>query len=467
MLPPPVEPAARRSGNTLSLPVRVRPVLVSAALLTASSVTGQTPQPSPSTPTRIEQDQLDLQARANVVEGSGARALGMGGAFLARADDATAASWNPAGLSYLRLPELSAVWADAHFNSDEVLPDGVVGKVDRQEGTTPDFFAATYPVGFKGVSGAVQLSFQRVISFHYDRTIDETQPLVVGSGGGFDVLALGGGLQVARWLRLGVTANRWFNGYKQHSERHIANSVEISTRTFDTDFSLSAWNANIGAILAPTEKLNIGAIVKTPFVGHVTLNRERVDVIKTSGPDRIVANDHRRDDLFLDFPAAVGVGASLRPWSAFTASVDYTRSFWSRGRIHNFFTLPRTGIPEETIDQNGANFFDVLPYPSLVDPRQKDTEQIRAGLEYVIIHGRLKVPVRVGYFNDRQYFRALSGRAPRFDAWTAGAGIILGRLLFDAAYAFEHGRYVDLQSNAVTANAHRVFASLIYRHSPH
>ena len=41
--------------------------------------------------------------------GSGARALGMGGAFIAVADDATAASWNPGGLIQLEKPEISAV----------------------------------------------------------------------------------------------------------------------------------------------------------------------------------------------------------------------------------------------------------------------------------------------------------------------------------------------------------------------
>jgi long-subunit fatty acid transport protein len=39
--------------------------------------------------------------------GSGARAVGMGGAFIAVADDATAASWNPAGLTQLKKPEFS------------------------------------------------------------------------------------------------------------------------------------------------------------------------------------------------------------------------------------------------------------------------------------------------------------------------------------------------------------------------
>mgnify|MGYP000095960413 CR=1 FL=1 len=39
----------------------------------------------------------------------------MGGAFLARADDATAASWNPAGLSYLRRTEFSLVGVHNDF----------------------------------------------------------------------------------------------------------------------------------------------------------------------------------------------------------------------------------------------------------------------------------------------------------------------------------------------------------------
>ncbi len=43
------------------------------------------------------------------ITGSGARALGMAGAFTAIADDATAASWNPAGLCVLERPEASLV----------------------------------------------------------------------------------------------------------------------------------------------------------------------------------------------------------------------------------------------------------------------------------------------------------------------------------------------------------------------
>ena len=52
--------------------------------------------------------QVGIASSPNPV-GSGARAVGMGGAFIGVADDATAASWNPAGLIQLEKPEMSIV----------------------------------------------------------------------------------------------------------------------------------------------------------------------------------------------------------------------------------------------------------------------------------------------------------------------------------------------------------------------
>ena len=53
--------------------------------------------------------------------GSGARAAGMGNAFIAVSDDGTAASWNPAGLSQLRKPELSLAWMSTDNNSPNAV----------------------------------------------------------------------------------------------------------------------------------------------------------------------------------------------------------------------------------------------------------------------------------------------------------------------------------------------------------
>ena len=438
------------------------------ALLTLGSAAraGAQAVTPPSPPPRVLQDDLDLQARSNVVEGSGARALGMGGAFLARADDATAASWNPAGLSYLRRPEVSLVWAPV--NSLDSLERDISGNPvsnDQRWGSTPDFAAFTYPVAFRSVTGAAQISFQRVIAFAGDRTIDTPgTDREVTSSGGFDVLALGSGLQVTRAVRLGFTVNRWLNGYDQSRFSELNRG---STRQ-DVSFKLSGWNANFGVIVSPWQSLNLGAKADTPFTAKVDLARTRVDTVG----DVATFNGYESDAVRLDFPGAIGVGASWRPRSVLTVSADYTLTFWSSGQIHNFFTLPRT-IPGQLPQppQAPTDVFGTLPYPSLYDTSglgQTNTQQIRFGGEYVLIGHRLKIPLRAGFFLDRQYFRALDGRPPTFTGLTAGTGVILGPVLLDAAYVYEFGDYdsLDVSGNQLhnTVRSHRLYLSLIYRH---
>jgi hypothetical protein len=54
----------------------------------------------------------------------GARAMGMGGAFIAVSDDASAAYWNPAGLTQLKVPEFT--YTRTLYNRDEVNYDDFV-----------------------------------------------------------------------------------------------------------------------------------------------------------------------------------------------------------------------------------------------------------------------------------------------------------------------------------------------------
>ncbi|HET6899099.1 MAG TPA: outer membrane protein transport protein [Vicinamibacteria bacterium] len=303
----------------------------------ASSATGQTPSPPP----QITQDELDLQSRANVVQGSGARALGMGGAFLARADDATAASWNPAGLSYLRLPEVSFVYTGGRLDSLEVTPTS--RKEDQREGRTPDFFAAAYPFDLGRVSGSAQVSFQRIISFQGDRTIEETfvdgttVPTTVTSEGGYDVVTLGTGVAVRSNLRVGFTINRWFNGYHQTLDRDTVRGGTPGHTTQEFDYDFSGWNVNLGLVWSPHADLNLGLVYKSAFTADVQLNKTRTDL--TVPPSTNQANS-LQNPITLDFPAAIGLGASWRPRSRLTISADYTRTAWSEGEIHNYFTLP-------------------------------------------------------------------------------------------------------------------------------
>jgi long-subunit fatty acid transport protein len=412
----------------------------------------------------LGQDEIDFQSRTSVILGSGARALGMGGAFLARADDATAASWNPAGLSYLRRPELSLVGARNVFNVDV---EG--GDISRFRGTSPDFAALTFPLSIKSAGGAVQLSFQRVIPFDGSRQIERFSggPSVsLTSSGGFDVVSFGTGWKLTGKLRLGVTVNRWIRGYEQDQKR----SVDAGrTRQIATDWKQRGWNTNLGLIFSPVENLNLAVVGNTPFTAKVDLAKSRTDFLPN--PEGVLepvsSNAYASDAVRLAFPGAFGVGASWRAQSRLTLSADYTRTFWSRAYVYNFFTLPQSESPGLSVAvapaPNPKDTYDKLPYPYVAETDQADSEQLRFGVEYVLIGRRLKVPVRGGYFNDRQIRRDRNGRAPRYNGFTAGTGIIVGSVLLDAAYLYEFGSFVDLSDQKNTQHTHRFLASLIYR----
>jgi hypothetical protein len=432
-------------------------------VLTASAAHAQTPAPSPTNDRLAPEVEAVLRARSSLDVGSGARAYGMGGAFLARADDATAASWNPAGLSYLRRPELSIVGARNSFSSEEFRPETGFLETETGVGRIADFVAATYPLSIGSLSGAAQVSYQRVINFTTEQVAENPDIIRTGdSTGGFDVVALGTGFRVFNSLRLGGTLNRWFNGYTQTFIREPKVGRTRGRVDQVSEYELSGWNANVGVIWEPLESLNLGAVGKTPFTAGMTLRRERTDFSPSSSA--FTRNSHFSDDVRLDLPGAIGVGASWRPAGQLTLSADYTRTFWSRGRIRNFFTLAPTPEGEDPIaPEDSGDFFPLLAYPTFT-VRAFDGEQVRAGVEYVLIHDRVRWPIRAGYFTNRQLFTAENGASPWFNSVTLGLGMGVGPLLLDVAFVYETGEYVDPSLFPQSLTGRRVLVSLIYRH---
>ena len=362
---------------------------------------------------QTEADRIDITGRQNLTLGSGARAYGMGGAFLARADDATAASWNPAGLSYLRVPEVSLVGVSNSFDVTRGLSS------DSFEGQAIDFAAFTWPLGFGEVRGAVQLSYQRAISFDGARRIEQYNQATGlleqfeqgNSNGGFDVVAFGTGLRLSRRVRAGLTVNRWLNGYDQSLARTVLKDTQRPLREFGLDFRPSGWSFNLGLIVSPIEQLNVAAVYKTPFTADVTLDKSRRDSWGASGSiEEITTNAAASDAVRLDFPASLGFGLSWRPRDTLTLSVDYTRTRWSEARILNYFDLLPTGPTDEDgvptpppppLVYPERQYPTLKPVPDPANPNdparlqgQQDAEQVRVGAEWVLIRGGLKIPLR-------------------------------------------------------------------------
>src|SRR5687767_5676188 len=89
----------------------------------------------------------------------GARSLGMGGAFLGLADDASAAEANPAGLTILRKPEIS-IEARNYLEQQLFTTSGTFPEVERTAFTNHSdrvvisFASAVYPIKNRFTVGA-------------------------------------------------------------------------------------------------------------------------------------------------------------------------------------------------------------------------------------------------------------------------------------------------------------------------
>jgi len=98
--------------------------------------------------------------------GSGARALGLAGAFTAVADDATAASWNPAGLVQLEHPEVSVVYRySAREDALESKNDDLVVGQDRYDSSELNYFSAVYPFYLDERNAVVSMNYQETYDF--------------------------------------------------------------------------------------------------------------------------------------------------------------------------------------------------------------------------------------------------------------------------------------------------------------
>lgn len=490
-------------------------ISLAAALLSVAGP-GANAQPTAPDLVRANQDELaSFYGRMNVVVGSGARAFGMGGAFLARADDATAASWNPAGLSYLRRAEVSVV--GAHNDFLQIIPklnevpeiDEQVETRDQLQGSVADFIGAVFPLRVGERAGAIQLSYQRSFSFTGARksegpvgvkgfTNDGTTVLptefTVQGNGGFDTLSLSSGFELHPRLRLGVSVNRWFNGFSQTVNRPDAQTGGY--RRIDSSWDISGTNINLGAIFTPTPKLNLGAVLKTPFRADLRLTKVREDQINKPDPEtgkRPLADSNyaSSDDVSIRFPRVYGLGASYRATNTVTISADFTRTAWSESTIDGFFSLarrPRTAVAEP-LPATGDPLVDrygTLPFPAVEEGAngQADTSQIRVGAEWVLRlgqSGNVLIPLRAGFFRDGQPViirlndangEPLPEEQPTFSGVTAGIGVTVGGALFDLAYIRERGDVKASRNNTGEADAtrsiryNRIFASVMVRFGP-
>ncbi len=426
--------------------------------------------------------------------GSGARAIGMGGAFIGVADDATAASWNPGGLLQLDTPEISVVGNWFHRTEDNRF-----GSNPEADGsysvskTNLNYFSLVYPFtinccqkgkgwccqnmrccqnkghqdqegwcchdpekakeGSRNINMVFALNYQHLYDFKREFNFSITEDGVsrgmdFQQRGGLSAIGLAWGIKLHPQFYFGVTLNIWednlfcddnFNSRWEanYHEKITVPGLRIDSRTKE-EYQFSGVNTNIGILWhTKDDRIKIGAVFKSPFKGDLkyTLTEdESQEYLDEKGNPVQSPPDHHTYSWYgkLEMPMSYGAGFAWRIRDELTVSADIYRTEWGNYTIRDpeEEISPVTGLPVSESD---------------IGP----THQVRAGLEYVWLGSDYLIPIRCGVFYDPE---PAKGSPDDFYGASIGSGITANRFSFDVAFEWRFGR--DVGSSMVPENYH-------------
>ena len=410
--------------------------------------------------------------------GSGARALGQGNTFIAVADDATAASWNPAGLLQLQHPEFSFAF-EAISNSSQISSNLHPESESRDSFNVEDFnYASLVLLFYLWTNMVFSLNYLKLFRFDKEMEFPVSQ-LFDSSGlevtrelfynfdqeGSFSVLAPAFGFSLAKNLLLGVSLNIWNHNLTQSSRfkkkevttgesnligmedgveidiREPVNIREINELKVDEGYSVV-----FGGLLRMRENWHIGVVVKPKY--DLELDHEIRN--KDLGDSGVLENDFEETrGAELDMPMIIGAGLSWRPYDALTISTDATWTQWSEYT----FVDKKTKVVKNPLTGQSAD-----------EGELEDTFTVRAGCEYYLIRETYLIPFRFGLGYDPA---PAVDRVDDYYTINCGTGIQIGSYNLDIGYEFRWGNNVNgssLQPIDATQDVyrHRVLASLIY-----
>jgi long-subunit fatty acid transport protein len=350
----------------------------------------------------------------------GARAVGLGGAFISIADDATASEANPAGLVILERPEVSAeikiinTKTDVPFSSTGLFdPDiTVIQKEFDETAASPSFFSFTYPL--ERIAFAIYrqeiLRFKQEFetqgaivpgSTHIDSTtgvLTSNRLRPVQSETEIDIVNFGISLAYKitntfstgislRFSRMDIDSNLSRFDVGPFLESPASFSEQNRRFTPIVNDSETGNSVNIGLLWRPDSKLSFGAVYrKGPEFTSLWM--------LTPGP---VLPDvsTRFEDFTLKVPDSYGFGISYRPTNALTIGFDLVRIEYS-DLLKNFQT-PLEGA-------FGVTFPD--------DYELDDGTEVHLGAEYVFVVQSIPLAIRGGIFRDPDHRIRFNGPDP-------------------------------------------------------
>lgn len=418
--------------------------------------------------------QVEINSSPNVV-GSGARALGMGSAFIAIADDATAASWNPGGLTQLERPELSLVYS-FKSNTEDFSSSSHRGLnfEDTVSVSELNYGSFVYPIPRTIAGRNLVVSLNILKQFDFDRDLNFRFTDVGAAAGGIVNLAAkynysqrGGlsslspafGFEINDKLSMGIVANIYDQDILPDNEWKTRNNIRqrtffnssalpFSVSRIDEDFEdFDGHNYTLGLLYKPTERWSVGAVYHTKWSADVTYKQ---GTRLASG--ELVGSGRTERNREYTFPSAFGLGAAYRlPNDKLTLSFDITRREWDQFEVLDPENPRRAFRRTSGITGLNKNLSDIDP-----------TYTVRFGAEYVFVNdtkpkqnflpslrgGLFYDPEPSGGRKDLWYGVGINGKSKRGDGdpndffgFSLGTGVLIkDRVNLDLAYIYRFGR---------------------------
>ncbi|HJW72423.1 MAG TPA: hypothetical protein VJ486_06155 [Geothrix sp.] len=370
------------------------------------------------------------------VEGAGARAMGLGGAFIAVADDATAVSFNPAGLAQLLQPEVSFVARGLNRNVgfQDFQTSGTGRSLAVSDTLTsstrfdPLFISATAPIRVAERNLVFQFSLQRAFALGEsdERDLRET-PLPgttslpsqlhqdIRQTGQIDLYSFALAYEASERILVGLSYNQWRGRWDLSSSSVRQEALAQTTVAFRQANAMDGENFNLGLIWRwPTWSL--GLVRRSGFRADYTF----ATALETNLPQGGFNASPTRTGLH--WPASTGIGFAFRPGDRWLLSADLDQTLWSSARYES--TSQRF---------NGLSFFDL-------DRRNRtpNATDLHLGLEYLnLTASGLVIPIRGGLSREPQpVVDNLTGVQRVMYHVSVGSGLKRGNLGLDIAYRY-------------------------------
>jgi len=366
------------------------------------------------------------------LNGLGARAISLGGAFVALADDFTSVFWNPAGLARIAKGTFGASGSD-------IIPSGSYTlTLPQPVGTVIDTTTQTkhYLGGIAAYAAPIAPGLVAALGIYTPS----------GLGASWDGSKMGyisGGRTDIEWMsKVGLVTFAPSIAYSFSDAFAIGASLNINYGMFDTSMyagsvdlrpmglpfaafdlgqykeSETGWGvgATIGLQVRPSSAVSFGAVLRTAstvkFSGSASI--DKLPALGVNG-----SSDMRRS---VTWPMWLAAGVAVHPFDALTLSADVQWTQWSKIQ-----TIATTYLDASWAPLMASSGKDVMPM------YWQDALQVRFGAEYALSQS---LKLRAGYYMDPSAApdRTMNILLPNYDfkGITFGLGYAAGPVAIDA-----------------------------------